>query len=189
MEAKEAAQFQEIKNGNRRAFEEVFRLYYEPLCRFCLRFLQSQEEAEEVVQDLFVAFWEKKNELELTVSIKSYLYRAARNRSLNVIKHQQVKDRYVGETTFLMRHSYEEVSFTSELEAAIAKGIDALPERCREIFLLSRHEGLKYREIADLLGISPKTVEVQMSKALKSLREHLKEFLVIWWLFWMNHGS
>ena len=143
---------------------------------YAARFMDSGEDAEEVVQEVFVKFWEKCDTLSPDSSIKSYLYRSVHNFCLNAIKHEKVKDSYRQYMVQSMESSSENV-FESEnqdkLRERIIGAIDNLPPRCSEIFKLSRFEGLKYQEIADHLGISVKTVEVQMGKALKVLRETL----------------
>jgi RNA polymerase sigma-70 factor (ECF subfamily) len=167
-----------LKNKDKRAFELVFNEYYNVLRSYAFRFVDEIEEAEEVVQEVFVKFWEKCEHLAPDSSIKSYLYRSIHNTCLNQIKHQKVKDSYrqyvVNFLEEAREDSYEEQS-DNGVQERIFRAIDNLPPRCSEIFKLSRFEGLKYREIADHLGISIKTVEVQMGKALKTLRNVLQD--------------
>src|SRR5690606_27926411 len=140
------------------------------------------DEAEEVVQRTFTGIRDKKEQLQVQVSVKSYLYSAVRNASLTVIKHEKVKARHaatIEETDF---HSDDLASaglMSDELNQNINRAIDKLPEQCRIVFKLSRFEELKYAEIADQLGISVKTVENQIGKALRILRVELKEYLTI----------
>jgi len=165
-----------LLNKDKEAFSLVFRTYFHELTVFASKYLELEEEAQEVVQDVFVKFWDKCHELDPESSIKNYLYRSVRNSCLNIIKHEKVKEGY---RSFMMNHLEQEEMQASEeydqarIRAALHKEIDALPPRCAEIFKLSRFEGLKYLEIADHLGISVKTVEVQMGKALQTLREKL----------------
>ncbi len=143
---------------------------------YASRFMDTREEAEEVTQEVFVKFWEKCDTLSPDSSIKSYLYRSVHNSCLNALKHEKVKDSYRQYMIQFMESSSESLLETEdpdELRNRIMKEIDSLPPRCSEIFKLSRFEGLKYQEIAEHLGISVKTVEVQMGKALKVLREKL----------------
>lgn len=165
-----------LRSKDRSAFELVFNSNFNVLVNYAFRFLDTREEAEEVVQDVFVKFWDKCEELAPESSIKSYLYRSVHNTCLNQIKHQKVKDAYKQHVINHMERSSEmqfEQSDPDRLRAEILSEIDNLPPRCSEIFKLSRLEGLKYQEIADHLEISVKTVEVQMGKALKVLREKL----------------
>ena len=143
---------------------------------YAARFMDTREEAEEIVQDVFVKFWEKCESLSPDSSIKSYLYRSVHNSCLNAIKHEKVKDVYKQHVAQFLESSYQdtiEINDPDTLRSRIHQEIDNLPPRCSEIFKLSRFEGLKYQETADHLKISVKTVEVQMGKALKTLREKL----------------
>lgn len=180
MKLSETEILQEIQAGNQTVFEQVFHQYYAVLCRFSLQYLPDPEDAREVVQELFLTLWEKREQVEISSSLKSYLYQSTRNKCLNHLKHLKVRDNYADHAkAFFARSSEGDAASYAELEGRVTQVIAGLPERCREIFELSRYEGLKYREIADLLHISPKTVEVQMVKALKTLREQLKDYLVV----------
>ncbi|MFY0600629.1 MAG: RNA polymerase sigma-70 factor [Cyclobacteriaceae bacterium] len=168
-----------LRSKDKLAFELVFNQYYGLLKSYSMRFVDSTEEADEAVQEVFVKFWEKCDRLAPDSSIKSYLYRSVHNTCLNYLKHAKVKDSYKQYVIGYMEEgydAYEEKVNTDGLQKRIFDEIDNLPPRCSEIFKLSRLEGLKYQEIADHLEISIKTVEVQMGKALKVLREKLKEF-------------
>ena len=169
-----------IREGNERIFEETFRKYYQSLCNYANSILKEMDEAEEVVQNLFLSIWEKRNDLEINISLKSYLYRAVHNHCLNRIKHLKVRDEYQQYAVNFYDASYESVSQTvmkNELETKIEEAIRKLPEQCRLIFRMSRFEELKYHEIAEQLELSPKTVENQIGKALKILRVELAEYL------------
>lgn len=180
MDLSEKEVLQTIQSGNESAFEMIFKAYYQPLCRYAYSFLEDKEEAEEVVQSAFITVWEKRNTLHIQTSFKSYLYRMVRNGCLNVIKHEKIKQQHVAHELAVMEVSSESVSqkvYASELELKITEAMKALPEQCRLVFQLSRFEELKYQEIADQLQISVKTVENHMGKALKIMREQLKEYL------------
>lgn len=169
-----------IREGNERIFEETFRKYYQSLCNYANSILKEMDEAEEVVQNLFLSIWEKRIDLEISISLKSYLYRAVHNHCLNRIKHLKVREEYQQYAVNFYDASYESVSQTvmkNELEIKIEEAIRKLPEQCRLIFQMSRFEELKYHEIAEQLEISPKTVENQIGKALKILRVELAEYL------------
>jgi RNA polymerase sigma-70 factor, ECF subfamily len=165
-------------NKDKRAFELVFNQYFNVMVLYANRFMDTREEAEEMAQEVFVKFWEKCDTLSPDSSIKSYLYRSVHNSCLNAIKHEKVKDGYKQHVINYMESSYQDSIETTDpdsIRQRIHDEIDKLPPRCCEIFKLSRFEGLKYQEIADHLEISVKTVEVQMGKALKVLRESLKD--------------
>jgi RNA polymerase sigma-70 factor (family 1) len=169
-----------IKQGNERIFEETFRKYYQSLCNYANSILKEMDESEEIVQNLFLSIWEKRSDLEITISLKSYLYRAVHNHCLNRIKHLKIREEYQQYATNFYDASYESVSQTimkNELEQKIEEAIKKLPEQCRLIFRMSRFEELKYNEIAEQLELSPKTVENQIGKALKFLRIELSEYL------------
>jgi len=175
-----------LQLGNESAFEMIFRTYYQPLCRYAYSFLQDKEEAEEVVQASFITVWEKRNNIAIETSLKSYLYRMVRNSCLNVIKHEKVKQQHVAHELAVSEVSYESVSQkvqAAELEIRITEAMKTLPEQCRLVFQLSRFEELKYQEIADQLQISVKTVENHMGKALKLMREQLKDYLPLFLIF------
>ncbi len=164
-------------------YEALFREHYEGLCTYAHFYLKDYAAAEEVVQDLFFNLWKKREELEITTSIKSYLYKAARNHCLNVLKHIEVRENYKKMNE--EQRSVSELQGTNELEAVeleerIKAAIDQLPPERKKIFLMSRYEDLKYREIAEKLNISVKTVEAQMGKALRFLKEQLSDYLPLW---------
>lgn len=157
-----------------------FRAYYQPLCNYACTFIQDRDEAEEIVQSAFLSVWEKREALEIRTSLKSYLYTMVRNACLNVIKHEKIKQKHANEELAVAERSHEGVAqrvLSSELEERIRLSMEKLPEQCRLIFKLSRFEELKYAEIAEQLNLSVKTVENQIGKALKIMREELKEYL------------
>jgi RNA polymerase sigma-70 factor (ECF subfamily) len=170
-----------LRNKDRAAFALVFNANYGVLISYAMRFVDDKEDAEEIVQDVFVKFWDKCQDLTPDSSVKSYLYRSVHNTCLNQLKHAKVKDAYRQHVMHFLERTAEmtvEHQDPDKLRGEIMNAIDSLPPRCSEIFKLSRLEGLKYQEIADHLEISVKTVEVQMGKALRVLREklvHLKD--------------
>ena len=158
----------------------LFRTYYQPLCNYAYSFLHDREDAEEIVQSTFLMVWEKRDTLAIRTSVKPYLYAMVRNACLNVLKHEKIKQKFAGEEIALADRSQDAVSDTiasNELEYRIKIALDELPDQCRMVFKLSRFEELKYSEIAEQLNISIKTVENHMGKALKIMREQLKDYL------------
>ena len=174
----------EIRRGNEAAFEKIFRRYYRPLCLFATKILGDDETAEEVVQDFFVKLWERREGFIVETSVKNYLFRSVKNLSINVIKHEQIKLKHAQQVMADAEANDFKDHFTEvDLEHAIEKSIEELPEKRREIFRLSREEGLKYREIAERMNISIKTVEVQMGLAIRTLREKLKKYSTFLFFF------
>jgi RNA polymerase sigma-70 factor (ECF subfamily) len=170
-----------IRIGDEAAFEQIFRQYHQQLCRYAFTILKDAEAAEEMVQDVFLKIWERKENLEITVSIKSYLYRAVHNSCLN-LSDKKKKEVRMDEAPLKIVHpsaNPAENIQTRELEKAIAAGLNQLPAECRKVFEMSRFGEMKYREIADALGISVKTVENQMGKALRIMRAQLAEYLPV----------
>lgn len=161
-------------------FDRIYVTYYSRMLRFAKEYVLFDEDAEDVVQDVFLLLWEKREVLDIQVSLVSYLFSLVKNRSLDYLRHKVVAEEYRQELTFKLS-ALEQLNYTftseEDIEQAVTKAIDKLPERCREIFLKSRIEGMKYREIADELDISMNTVENQMSIALKKLRIELKDYL------------
>lgn len=182
--------FAPIAAGDRSAFEALFRLHYRPLCAFAMGYVKDADRSEDLVQDLFFRLWLDREKLQITTSVKSYLYSAVRNRCLNALKSQgrmrvlneELDDRMVEVGPMEDEHS--------ERIARVQAAIESLPEERRKVFKLSRYEGLKYHEIAERQGISVKTVENQMGKALKTLREELADLVpLLPWLFWLSEGG
>jgi len=157
-------------------FEEIFKMHYKALCNAANKILDDKDASEDVVQDVFLKLWSKRNELSVIQSIKSYLYRATINTSLNYLESNKKIIRLQDSEFTTAVNGGEELQH-KELETKINEAINQLPPKCKVIFVLSRYEGMKYQQIADHLEISIKTVENQMGKALQMLRERLKPFL------------
>ncbi|MFA5327467.1 MAG: RNA polymerase sigma-70 factor [Prolixibacteraceae bacterium] len=167
-----------LKVGDERAFQTLFRKYYPAMCHFARHFLNDAELAEETVQDMFVKIWEKRETLNIESSLKHYLFRSVRNHCLNQIQHEKIKKQYANKVLESTHHEIvsEQYFLEVDLVERIEKSINSLPPKRKEIFRLSREQGLKYKEIAETLDISVKTVEAQMGMALKYLREDLKDY-------------
>ena len=164
------------------AFELVFKSHFKALHAYACTMVKEVEAAEEIVQNIFLKLWEKKDSLNIDSSIKAYLYKAVHNESLNVLKHKKVKTAYQIHTAYQMKNETDNAAkkvLTAELEAKLRVALNKLPEQCRTIFQLSRFEELKYKEIANQLGLSVKTIENQMGKALKIMRLEMSEFLPV----------
>ena len=161
-------------------FERLFKSLYSRLCSYANLFLNDPDAAEDVVQEVFFKLWKNRNELSIHTTIKSYLFRAVRNGCMNVIDHISVREAYKIVNEEDMKSSEGNMvneTIVSELEQRIRETIDQLPAERRKIFIMSRFDGLKYREIADQLNLSVKTVENQMYQALRFLRERLVDYL------------
>lgn len=173
------------------AFRELFVASYGNLHRYAYTMLKNEAAAEDVVQAVFARLWEKRAEMVSDAGVRSYLYRSVHNRCLNELRHQRQGDRYAtyktaGRRTEASHWQPQEQVAAKELETRIAAAMASLPEQCRLVFVKSRQEGRKYAEIAADMGISVKTVEAQMSKALRMLRLQLQDYLVCLIIFWLN---
>lgn len=167
-----------IKQDDLQEFEKLFKLFYTPLCRYANKFLKDMDIAEEIVQDFFYNYWKNRQTMNIQISLKSYMYRAVRNNSLKYLEHIAVVKKY--------EKSYKEVNVEAstnvdelelnELNEIIESTLNQLPDRCSQIFKMSRFEGMKYNEIAEKLSISIKTVEANMGKALQLFRKNLKQY-------------
>ncbi|WP_455673868.1 RNA polymerase sigma-70 factor [Phocaeicola sp.] len=170
-----------IKEGDIKAFEEVFRRYYSPLCWYVAGITGRMDVAEEIVGELFYVLWRERERLQIFHSIKSYLYGAARNESLQYCEHQEVKNRYSETIRAAGKQEGgtdpEEQMEYKELQALINNALGKLPERRQRIFRMHRMEGRKYAEIASVLSLSVKTVEAEMTKALKTLRKEVENYI------------
>ena len=169
-----------ISFDTKEEFEKLFHSSYSELCSYSNMFLKNLEASEEIVQETFVKLWENKNTLNITASVRSYLFRAVKNSCLNLIKHEKIKEKYKNHNEYENKNQFnsldEEID-ALELEKKIRESIDLLPVERRKAFVMSRYEGLKYREIAEKLDISIKTVENQIGKALKFLKSELSEYM------------
>lgn len=166
---------------NHQAFEQVFKDYFKALHGYAMAILKDSDEAEEMVQQVFFKLWDRGHLLPVEGSVAAYLYRAVHNECMNYLRHQQVKLQHQLHVVHRMKNEHEQiaVSRATELEQQYRQALNDLPEQCRTVFQLSRFENLKYREIADKLDISVKTVENHMGKALKLLRSRLADFLTL----------
>lgn len=181
-----------IRIGNEAVFETVFRQYYAVLCQYARSVLNDADEAEEMVQAVFLTVWERRDSLLITTSLKAYLYRSVHNRCLNRLKQISVQTghRQQAASELYANHtSPAQTVLNDELTERLRVAIGRLPEQCRRIFEMSRFEELRYGEIADRLDLSIKTVENQIGKALRILRTELSDYLpvLLYWLYYLAH--
>ena len=166
--------FGKIKNGDIHAFEILFRRYYERLCQYSYGFVGTWEDAEEIVQELFYKIWKERENYRIAFSVKSYLYGAVRNNSLQYLEHlairQNYRERELNRQNELKIQTPEEELEYKDLEKQLEDVLNRLPKRQRQIFTMNRFEGKKYAEIAEILSLSVKTIEAEMSKALRILK-------------------
>jgi RNA polymerase sigma-70 factor, ECF subfamily len=171
--------FQQIKMGDEAAFNLLFEGYYASLCFFATRYLKDMDLSRSLVQQVYVDLWIKRESIELNKSVKSYLYNFVRNRCIDYLRKVKISTEFSEAVHDLNQLPFRDLVEEAELNDRINKSINNLPEKCREIFSLCRFEGLKYSEIAHKLGISVKTVEMQMSIALKKIRKELSDSQMI----------
>ncbi len=181
----ENSMIEKIISGDIQAFEVLFNDNYERLAYYAYQYLKDQDNAEDVVQELFSKLWINRKKLGSDINITAYLYSAVRNACLNHIKHEKVKESFqLNSIIPLPNDNYISNKIDAdELNKLIQSSIFELPPERQKIFLLSREQGMKYQEIAEHLAISVKTVEAQMGSALRFLRERLKEYLLVFIAF------
>ena len=170
----------QLKSGHEAAYELLFREYYKILTVFANKYLTDLEAAREIVQDLFVNLYEKRENLEINSSLKSYLFRSVHNRCINQINALKIRSQYAEQAGYyadIQENSLENEVNKTELEQALYQAISELPPKCRIIFKMNRFEGLSNSEIADKLTLSKRTVETQISKALKTLKVKLEPYM------------
>lgn len=179
--------FELIKNSDRNAYEQLFKMYYTPLVSFARNIIRDTDAAEDLVQEVFVKIWERKHTIEIKTSVKAYLYMAVKNHCLNKLKTEQrnafLNDEMADDVRVATNNT-EEYSNTIELSKHIDNALNLLPPKCAVIFKMSRFEDKTYKEIAESLELSVKKVENQMGKALSIMRGALSPYLnqVYLWL-------
>jgi RNA polymerase sigma-70 factor, ECF subfamily len=164
---------------NRRTFEDIFREHHAACLAFAVHYTGDVHEAEEVVQQVFLRLWEKRETIDIMGATRSYLFAAIRNTSISNWRKETVRQEKEQVAGDLRAADRQVQSPAWELERLYQQALELLPERCREVFILSRQQQLKYAEIADVMNISVKTVENQMGKALKIMHKELKEYLQV----------
>lgn len=172
---------------NRKSFRGIFNDFYQPLFHLSRHYLEDDDEAKGVVQEAFVKLWEIRNELDSDSNLRNFLFTLVKNNCLNILKRRQILIRHHEKIRWMeMHYQYESLNRLgddylefSELKEKIDQAIRNLPEHCRVVFEMSRFEDLKNREIAEKLGVTQKTIEAHLTKALKILRKELKDYLPI----------
>lgn len=175
-----------IKNGDKDAFHFIYSTLYADLCIASNRIIQDIDISEDIVQNTICKLWEKRKDLNINQNIRFYLFRAVKNSSLNYLRHKNIIIQFESEqqaSDSIDTLTPEQEFSNTELQNKISKSIDLLPEKTKNIFKLNRFDSLTYNEIATKLNISSKTVEYQISKALKHLQNNLKDYLCIFVLF------
>ncbi len=171
-----------LMSKDEQAFEKVFKQWFQSLHTYAFTLVRDAYEAEEIVQQVFYKLWERADRLQINGAVSAYLYRSVYNECLNYLKHEKVKSRHHLYVAHQLKYDHGGLGdrlSSAALEEKYTNALNELPEQCRAVFQLSRFDNLKYREIADRLEISVKTVENQMGKALKFLRNRLAEFLTL----------
>ncbi|MGF1587535.1 MAG: RNA polymerase sigma-70 factor [Bacteroidales bacterium] len=189
MENLEKRILKELKYGSKKAFEYVFKTYYDSLCRYAEEILKDRDQAEDVVENLFIVIWEDRIKIDIHTSFRSYLYRSTYNACLNIIRKRKSESKYrdffLNHSDFSKFHDYGSSSYPlsgiieKEMESDIAKIIDALPPQCKKVFLMSRVDDLSHLEIADKLDLSVNTVKSHIMNALKKIQVALKNMMIV----------
>ena len=168
-----------IRRGSTAAFEALFHAHHPGMCAFAARMVGRADVAEDLVQEVFLYIWRHHESWDVQSSARQYLYSSVRHAALRYLRHERVVQHYTPETVALFdrptRPTDADLS-ASEIVAAVRAAVDRLPDRCRLVFTLHREQGMSYQEVAEVMGISPKTVDVQMGRALKTLRNSLRSF-------------
>lgn len=177
---------QSLQNGDEATFAFIFRTYFAALFNYACRIIRDEEQADDVVQDAFCRLYENRSTITIHFSLRSYLYRSVYNGCIDLIRHQKIVNHYIDAEmldfyfTRILQHPEAELALQDkDISLAVQEAIDTLPNRCKEIFCLSKLEGLSNKQIAEQLEISQKTVEAQMTTAFVRLRKELEWLLFI----------
>ena len=178
---------EDLMRGDEKIFEKIFKFYFNRLVYYAQEFILDEEVAKEIVQDIFMKLWERKETLSENTNIQAYLFVLTRNQCLNYLKHikignqfrkySQEQARSMELNLTALEDECSEKLIAAELEQRINEAVDSLPDQCKKVFEMSRYDGLKYKQIAEKLNISVKAVEANISRALRQLSEYLKDYL------------
>jgi len=177
----ENALVEKLKNNSKSAFSVIFLTYYQDLVRFAFRFTKNADLSEEIVQDVFVKVWEERSTLEIHHSLKSFLLKSVQNLSIDRLRHLNIVNKYASlvlDNPILSENATENYVLRDELELNYIRAMEKIPAEYADVYRMSRVEAQSYHEIAQKLGVSVRTVEVRIGKALSLLREELKDFLI-----------
>lgn len=188
MDIKEADWLREIQTGNLRAFDSLFKRFYSPLCLYALDIVKNKSIAEEIVQDIFLKFWNNRETIQIRISLRSYLYRMVHNYSLNYIRNNFPTDQRLEVSLDELQRRCNILDIESsanvldeiinqQMETELAKAIESLSPQCREIFYMARYQLMSYSEIATKLEISVSTVKSQMLRSIEKLKTTLNFYL------------
>ncbi len=173
----------QIAKGNESAFRELFDLFFPLITQFVFSLIKSKDAATDITDDIFIRLWNKRTEIEKIENLKVYLYKAAKNASLNYISRsagRNVHEPFDDISVQLKDESNpEQMMITAEMARKIIEAVNSLPPRCKIIFKLVREDGLKYKEVAEILNLSAKTVDAQMVIAVSRIREAMKSHLFL----------
>lgn len=170
---------EKIKLIDTNTFERLFTTHYDALYRYCQTMLKEQKDIEDITQSVFMDLWNEHKKVVIHTSVKAYLFKAVYFKCMNKLKHDKVIAKHISTLPNTEKSFNTDSMITEEISVKIKETLDSLPEQCRKIFNMSRLEGLKYQEIAEILQLSVKTVENQMGKALKTMRIALSEYINI----------
>ncbi len=173
---------EQLKEGKEVAFHAIFKKYYSSLTLFAYKIVKDEDVARDIVQNLFAKLYEQRATIEIRISLKSFLYQSVRNHSINEINSRKIRQKHHDIILLQTDDSSvqgDELMEQAEMEMKVVQAVAKLPTQCKRIFEMSRFEGLTNGEIADSLNLSKRTVETQISKALKSLRDQLSDLLPI----------
>lgn len=171
---------EKIGNDDIKAYNKLYNLFFAPLCVFARRYLNDMETIEDCVQEVFLNIWKNRKDISIELSIRSYLLSSTKNKCLSIIEKNKSKltyEQYILNT--YDEYSVEDLYSVEELKEMIEEGINKLPEKLKKVFCMNRFEHLTYKEIAEELNISVKTVELYMHKSLVMMTSHLKDYLPV----------
>lgn len=169
-----------LRQDSKEAFSLLFQTYYTDLVLFCGNFVKDKDSCEDIVQSIFLKLWNDRKHIQIEISLKSYLLKAVRNSCLDEFRHIEIVRQYETEygSSVLDNYDTENYILYSDLYTHLSRALEKIPDLYKEAFVLNRFEGLKYREIAEKLNVSERTIEVRVSKTLDLLRKQLKDFFV-----------
>lgn len=165
-----------FKNGDEKAFKELFFMFHRDVFKFLYFYLRNKEEAEELLQDVFLNFWKSREHIDIHLSPRNYLLKIARNLAINFLEREREKRKFEKLDALQNITSSDAGIENFEIKDLILSILDELPERCREVFILSRYNGLSIKEISEILDIAVQTVKNHLTRALKHFRKRLKNY-------------